>query len=83
MDIMELLDLPDELLLAIMKKINPQGLFLFSIINIGNYCLEQFTFNRSHSIGLTFDYFRALHKLLMKIFYSDAMPRIVHDIKPL
>ncbi|CAF4920140.1 unnamed protein product [Rotaria magnacalcarata] len=42
-DIIELFDLPDELLLAIMKKVNPQVLFLCSMINIGNFqmfCLE-------------------------------------------
>ncbi|CAF5117120.1 unnamed protein product [Rotaria magnacalcarata] len=81
MNIIELFDLPDELLLAIMKKVNPQVLFLFSMINIGNYCLEQLAFNRSHSIDLTFDYFRAPHKLPMKRFYSNVMPRIIHDIK--
>ncbi|CAF3259145.1 unnamed protein product [Rotaria sp. Silwood2] len=79
----ERVDLPDELILAIMKKVNPQVLFLCSMINIGNYRLEQLAFDRCHSIDLTFDYFGAPHKLLMKRFYSDVMPRIIHNIKSL
>ncbi|CAF2584827.1 unnamed protein product [Rotaria sp. Silwood2] len=79
----ERVDLPDELILAIMKKVNPQVLFLCSMINISNYRLEQLAFDRCHSIDLTFDYFGAPHKLLMKIFYSDVMPHIIHNIKSL
>ncbi|CAF1252852.1 unnamed protein product, partial [Rotaria magnacalcarata] len=59
-DIIELFDLPDESLLAIMKKVNPQVLFLCSIIDIGNCRLEQLAFDKCH---LTFNYFRAPHKL--------------------
>ncbi|CAF1227901.1 unnamed protein product, partial [Rotaria sordida] len=81
--VIELVDLPDELILTIMKKVNPQVLFLCSMINIGNYRLEQLAFDRYHSIDLTFDYFRASHKLFMKRFYSNVMPRIIHDIKSL
>ncbi|CAM4847318.1 unnamed protein product [Rotaria magnacalcarata] len=79
-DIIELFDLPDESLLAIMKKVNPQVLFLCSIIDIGNCRLEQLAFDKCH---LTFNYFRAPHKLRMKRFYSNVMPSIMHDIKSL
>ncbi|CAF3349251.1 unnamed protein product [Rotaria socialis] len=82
-DIVEPFGLPDELILVIMKKVNPQVLFLFSIISIGNYRLEQLAFNRSHSIDLNFDYFRLPHELPMKRFYFNVMPRIIHDIKSL
>jgi hypothetical protein len=82
-DAVELLDLPDELILAIMKKVNPQVLLLCSMMNIGNNRLQQLAFDRCHSIDLTFDYLRAPHKLLMKRFYSDVLPRIIHNIKSL
>jgi len=82
-DVVELLDLPDELILIIMKKVNPQVLLLCSMINIGNYRLEQLVFDRCHSIDLTFDYRQAPHQLLMERFYSDVMPRISHDIQSL
>ncbi len=82
-DTVELLDLPDELILIIMKKVNPQVLLLCSMINIGNYHLEQLIFDKCHSIDLTFDYLRAPHELLMERFYSDVMLRISHDIQSL
>ncbi|CAF2608635.1 unnamed protein product [Rotaria sp. Silwood2] len=53
------------------------------MINIGNYRLKQLAFDRCHSIDLTFDYCRVPHKILMKRFYSNVMPRIIHDIKSL
>ena len=78
-----MLDLPDELILAIMKNVNPQVLFICSLINIGNRRLEQLAFDRCHSIDLTFDFIRAPHRSLMKRFYSHVMPRIGHDIQSL
>ncbi|CAF4735243.1 unnamed protein product [Rotaria socialis] len=85
MNIIQLIDLPDELLLAIMKKVNPQVLLLClcSMIDIGNCRLEQLAFDKCHSTDLTLNYFRAPHKLRMKRFYSNVMPSIIHDIKPL
>ena len=77
------MDLPDELILAIMKKVNPQVLFICCMINIGNHRLEQLAFDRCHSIDLTFDFFRAPHRSVMKRFYTHVMPRIGHDIKSL
>ena len=82
-DIVELLDLPDEIILTIMKKVDPQVLLLCSMINIGNSRLEQLVFDRCHSIDLTFDYSRAPHKWLMKRFYSSVLPRINDDIQSL
>jgi hypothetical protein len=81
--VIQLLDLPDELLLAIMKKVNPQVLLLCSMINIGNHRLEQLAFDRCHSIDLSFNYYRAAHRSLMKRFYSHVMPRVWHDIQSL
>jgi len=78
-----LVDLPDELILAIMERVNPQVLLLCSMINIGNNRLEELAFDRCHSIDLTFDYLRAPHELFLRRFYSDVMPRIGHDIQSL
>ena len=79
----ELLDLPDELILAIMKKVHPQVLFLCSMVGIRNNRLERLAFDKCHSIDLTCDYFPSSYKLVMKQFYFDVMPRIKHDIKSL
>jgi hypothetical protein len=65
-----MLDLPDELILAIMKKVNPQVLLLCSMFNIGNKRLEELAFNRCDSIDLNFDYIRAPHQLFMKLFQT-------------
>ena len=39
-DIIELVDLPDELILFILKKVNPRVLLLCSMTGIGNPCRE-------------------------------------------
>jgi hypothetical protein len=81
--VVQLLDLPDELILTILKKVNPQELLLCSMIDIGNNRLEQLAFDRCHSIDLIFDYVRAVHEPLMDRFYSHVMPRISHHIQSL
>ncbi len=81
--VVQLLDLPDELILAILKKVNPQVLLLCSMIDIGNPRSEQLAFDRCHSIDLTFDYPEAAHRSLMEQFYSHVMPRVCHDIQSL
>jgi hypothetical protein len=78
-----LLDLPDELILAVLKKVNPQALLLCSMIDIDNNRLKQLAFDRCNSIDLTFDYLQAPHELLFNRFYSHVMPRISHDIQSL
>ncbi|CAF1056049.1 unnamed protein product [Rotaria sordida] len=82
-DIVQLLDLPDELILAIMNKIKPRMLLLCSIIDIGNNRLEQLVLDGCHSIDLTFDYSTSPHKLLFRRFYSHVMPRISNQIQSL
>ncbi|CAF1300919.1 unnamed protein product [Adineta steineri] len=82
-DALQLLDLPDELILMIMKKVNPQVLFLCSMIDIGNCRWEQLAFDRCHSVDLSFDFYQAPHQSLMKQFYSHLMPRISHNIRSL
>ncbi|CAF4211538.1 unnamed protein product, partial [Rotaria sordida] len=83
MNVVELLDLPDELILFIMNKVTPQVLLLCSMIGIGNNRLEQLAFDICHSIDLTFDYLQASYHLLMKRFYSNVLPRISHNIQSL
>ena len=81
--VVELLDLPDELILYIMNKVNPRALLLCSMIGISNNRLKELAFSRCHSIDLSFDYCRAAHTSLMQKFYSDVMPRISNDIRTL
>jgi len=79
----ELLDLPDELILAIMNKVKLQALLLCSIIGIRNNRLEQLALEKCHSIDLTFDYYKAPHQQLMERFYSHVLPSIYNNIQSL
>jgi hypothetical protein len=79
----ELLDLPDELILEIMNKVEAQVLLLCSIIGIGNNRLEQLALSKCHSIDLTFDYYNSSHQTFLKRFYSHVLPRIYNDIQSL
>ncbi|CAF3597026.1 unnamed protein product [Rotaria sp. Silwood1] len=83
MNVVQLLDLPDELILAIVNKIKPRLLLLCSIIDIGNNRLEQLALDKCHSIDLTFDYFKSSHKLRFKRSYSHVMSRISNQIQSL
>ncbi|CAF1100941.1 unnamed protein product [Rotaria sordida] len=83
MNVIELVDLPDELILFIMKKVNPRMLLLCSMIGIGNNRLEALAFDICHSIDLTFDYPQAPHRLFRRRFFSHVMPRISYDIQSL
>ncbi|CAF2974481.1 unnamed protein product [Rotaria sp. Silwood2] len=79
----ELADLPDEVILAIMNKVEYRAELLCSIIGIGNNRLEQLALDKCHSIDLTFDYFDSPYELLMQRFYSHVMPRIYYNIQSL
>ncbi|CAF2837225.1 unnamed protein product [Rotaria sp. Silwood2] len=79
----ELLDLPNELILAIMNKVKPRVLLLCSIIGIGNNRLEQLAIDKCHSIDLTLDYPQSPHEQLMKRFYSHVLPYIYKNIQSL
>ncbi|CAF4811428.1 unnamed protein product, partial [Rotaria sp. Silwood2] len=63
-DIVQLVDLPDELILTIMNKVKPHVLLLCSIIDIGNNRLEQLALDKCQAIDLTFDYQQSPHKSL-------------------
>ncbi len=47
-DVVELVDLLHELILAIMKKVNPRVLLLCSMIDISNHRLEKLAFGICH-----------------------------------
>ncbi|CAF3118465.1 unnamed protein product [Rotaria sp. Silwood2] len=82
-DIIELLDLPDEMILNIMNKVKPQALLFCSVINIGNNRLERLALDKCHSIDLSFDYQFNSHELLLKRFYIDVLPHIYNNIQSL
>lgn len=82
-EIVQLLDLPNEIILSIMNKIESRMLLLCSIISIGNNRLEELALDGCYSIDLTFDYFQSPYKLLLRRFYSDVMPRIGNQIQSL
>ncbi|CAF3606850.1 unnamed protein product [Rotaria sp. Silwood2] len=82
-DNVQLLDLPDELILIIMNKIKPGVLLLTSIITIGNNRLKQLAIDKCHSIDLTFDYAESPYERLIQRFYSHIMPDIIDNIQSL
>ncbi|CAF0833646.1 unnamed protein product [Adineta steineri] len=77
----ELLDLPDEIILAIINRIQPQFLLFCSLIGTGNNRLERIVLGKSHSLDLTFDYYKSPYEAFMKRFYAHVMPRISNNIQ--
>ncbi|CAF1212947.1 unnamed protein product [Rotaria sp. Silwood1] len=82
-DNVQLLDLPDELILMIMNTVKPNVLLLCSIIAIGNNRLEQLALDKCHSIDFTIDYSQSSYESLMTRFYSHIMYRIINNIQSL
>ncbi len=82
-DCIELVDLPDELILIIMKKVKPKVLLLCSMINIGNNRLEKLALGMCHSIDITYDYFRSPNQFIIPRFYTHVMSCIVDNIQSL
>ncbi|CAF2862057.1 unnamed protein product [Rotaria sp. Silwood2] len=74
-DNVQLLDLPDELILMIMNKVKPKVLLLCSIIALGNNRLEQLALEKCHSIDLTIDYFQSLYESLMTFVEIDMFKK--------
>jgi hypothetical protein len=81
----ELLDLPDEMILAIMNKIKQRPILLYSMIGIKNIRLEQLALGQSHSIDLTSDYFDTSYKYekFIRKFISFTLPSMFNHIKSL
>ncbi|CAF1561873.1 unnamed protein product [Adineta steineri] len=77
----ELLDLPDEMILAIINRVKPKFLLLCSLIGTGNNRLERIVLEKSHSLDLTFDYYKSPYEAFMKRFYAHAMPCIYNNIQ--
>ncbi|CAF1415693.1 unnamed protein product [Rotaria sp. Silwood1] len=83
-DNVQLLDLPDEIILTIMNKVKPRVLLLCSIIAIGNNRLEQLALDKCQAIDLTCNYFQLQDQsLFQQRFYSHVMPRIFNNIQSL
>ncbi|CAF3562076.1 unnamed protein product [Rotaria socialis] len=82
-DFIQLVDLPDELILIIMNKVKPKVLLLCSIITIGNNRLEKLALDMCHSIDLTFDYFQSPNQFIIPRFYTHVMPCIINNIQSL
>ncbi|CAF1230576.1 unnamed protein product [Rotaria magnacalcarata] len=82
-DNVQLVDLPDELILMIMNKVKPKVSLLCSIIAIGNNRLEQLALDKCHSIDLTIDYFQSPYESLMTRFYTHVAYRIIDNIQSL
>jgi hypothetical protein len=82
-DVVQLLDLPDELILAIMNRVQPHVLLLCSMIDIGNDRLERFVLDKCQTIDLTFDSLQSPHESLFERFYLYVMPHIINNIQSL
>ncbi len=79
-NLVELLDLPDEMILAIMNKIKPRAILLYSMIGIKNIRLEQLALGQCHSIDLTSDYFSTPYQTDTDEFFSITLPCIFNYI---
>lgn len=82
-NLVKLLDLPDEMILAIMNKIKPRAILLNSMIGIKNIRLEQLALDQCHSIDLTYDYFDSSYEILIQQFISFTLPCIFNYIESL
>jgi hypothetical protein len=83
-NLVELLDLPDEMILAIMNKIQPRGILLYSMIGTKNIRLEQLALDQCHSIDLNSDYFVSWNdRMLIEGFILDTLPCIFNYIESL
>lgn len=81
----ELLDLPDEILLMIMCQMKPLVELLTPLIGIGNARLENLLFDRSRcsSLDLTFDFPSSPRRMVMNRFFSHVLPCIYSYIESL
>ncbi|CAF3595043.1 unnamed protein product [Rotaria socialis] len=82
-NLVELLDLPDEMILAIMNKIKPRAILLYSMIGIKNIRLEQLALGQCHSIDLTSDYCDSQYEILIEEFISFTLPCVFNYIESL
>jgi hypothetical protein len=78
-----LLDLPDEMILAIFNKVKPEIFSLFSMFDIGNNRLEQLALSKCHSIELNFNYSHTPYGSLFERFYLYILPNISNRIQSL
>jgi hypothetical protein len=69
------------MILAIMNKVKPRELLLYSIIGIEHNRLEQLALDQCNPIDLTFDYHP--HEILVKELISYTLPCIFNYIESL
>ena len=79
----ELLDLPDEMLLMIMQKLTRNVELLSSLIGVGNARLENLALERSSIVDLTYDFLSSPWKRIIERFLSHTLPRIYNNIESL
>jgi hypothetical protein len=82
-NLVELLDLPDELILTIMNKIKPQVILLYSMIGIKNIRLEQLALDQCHSIDLTYNDSDCSSEWIIENFIYDFLPSNFNYIESL
>lgn len=82
-DGIQLVDLPDELILMIMNRVQPKVLLLCSIIGLGHSRLEKLAFSMCQSIELTCDSTQSPNQLLIPRFYTHVLPCITKKIQSL
>ena len=82
-NIVELLDLPDEMILSIINKIKPRPILLYSMIGIKNIRLEQLALDQCHSIDLLSGDFDSSYEMFIQKFISFILPCIFNYIQSL
>ena len=82
-NLVELLDLPDELILTIMNKIKPQVILLYSMPGIKNIRLKQLALDQCHSIDLTYNDSDCSCEWIIRKFIHDFLPSNFHYIESL
>ena len=79
----ELLDLPDEMLMMIMQKLTRNVELLSSLIGVGNARLENLALERCSFVDLTYDFLSSPWKRVIERFLSHTLPRIYNNIESL
>ncbi len=82
-NLVELLDLPDELILAIMNKIKHRVILLYSMIGTKNIRLEQLALDQCHSMDLTYYDSDCSFEWIIRRFIYDFLPSNFNYIESL
>ena len=79
----ELLDLPDEMILAIMNEVIPEIYLPYSMIGIGNNRLERLVLDKCHTVNLNFDNRRSPDDLCTERLFFHVLHPIANHIRSL